>query len=138
MHLTHTGMPRLEMTPLERLGLITSPEGLITSDLPEDAKNPSAKTRGRKDTKDSGGSDRKRERAAQKEIRKAYYRKSLQWHPDRWAGMGMYALPVQAAFELINEAYNSLTSGDSDGKSNKGSSGGKGGKTEVPEEAVFE
>ena len=56
---------------------------------------------------------RGKERAAQKEIRRAYYRKSLQWHPDRWAGMGMYALAVQGAFELINEGYNILTTSGS-------------------------
>ena len=43
-----------------------------------------------------------------KDVRRAYYRKSLQWHPDRWAGMPIYSLVVQGAFELINEAYEGL------------------------------
>jgi hypothetical protein len=44
-----------------------------------------------------------------KEIRRAYYKKSLQWHPDRWVGMELYKLPVQGAFELVAEAYRMLT-----------------------------
>ena len=44
-----------------------------------------------------------------KDIRRAYYRKSLQWHPDRWAGMPIYAVVVQGAFQLINEAYEKLS-----------------------------
>jgi hypothetical protein len=46
-----------------------------------------------------------------KDVRRAYYKKSLQWHPDRWAGMPIYGLVVQGAFELINEAYEGLTAG---------------------------
>lgn len=41
-------------------------------------------------------------------LKKAYYGKSLQWHPDRWAGMGIYQDVVSTAFELINEAYEGL------------------------------
>eukprot|EP00602_Paraphysomonas_sp_CaronLab_P012937 CAMPEP_0185040098 /NCGR_PEP_ID=MMETSP1103-20130426/37748_1 /TAXON_ID=36769 /ORGANISM="Paraphysomonas bandaiensis, Strain Caron Lab Isolate" /LENGTH=1002 /DNA_ID=CAMNT_0027579259 /DNA_START=104 /DNA_END=3109 /DNA_ORIENTATION=+ len=52
-----------------------------------------------------------------KDIRRAYHKKSLQWHPDRWAGLTnnatsisgeVYALAVQGAFELIAEAYKGL------------------------------
>lgn len=46
-----------------------------------------------------------------KDIRRAYYRKSLQWHPDRWAAMPIYTLVVQGAFELIHEAYEGLVTG---------------------------
>jgi hypothetical protein len=60
-----------------------------------------------------------------KEIRRAYHRKSLQWHPDRWSGLmntlpgtgggkslssELYGIAVQGAFELIAEAYQVLTS----------------------------
>lgn len=44
-----------------------------------------------------------------REIRRAYYRKSLIWHPDRWAGFGRYTQVVQGAFELIAEAYMGLS-----------------------------
>ena len=44
-----------------------------------------------------------------KDIRRAYYRKSLQWHPDRWVGMPIYSVVVQGAFQLINEAYEFLS-----------------------------
>jgi len=29
-----------------------------------------------------------------RDLRRAYYRKSLQWHPDRWAGMPALYLPA--------------------------------------------
>jgi hypothetical protein len=102
------GMPKMEMSPMERLGLFSSEEGI---------KSVEGGRGGKPEREGRGG--RKRERAAQKEIRRAYYRRSLQWHPDRWAGLGMYALAVQGAFELVNEAYNALTAGD-------GGSGGSG------------
>lgn len=47
-------------------------------------------------------------KAVLKNIRRAYYRKSLQWHPDRWAGMSSYHIAVQGAFELVHEAYEAL------------------------------
>ena len=34
-------------------------------------------------------------RSLAKDIRRAYYRKSLQWHPDRWSGLGMYTVAVK-------------------------------------------
>jgi hypothetical protein len=59
-----------------------------------------------------------------KEIRRAYHRKSLQWHPDRWSGLTntlnglsseLYIIAVQGAFELIAEAYKELTKLITDG-----------------------
>lgn len=53
-----------------------------------------------------------------KEIRRAYHRKSLQWHPDRWSGLTntltglsseLYTIAVRGAFELIAEAYKELS-----------------------------
>ena len=46
--------------------------------------------------------------SVQKELRRAYYRKSLQWHPDRWAAMPIYSTAVNGAFQLINDAYGEL------------------------------
>lgn len=113
---------------MERLGLFTSEEGTLKSwegGAPGDGADKGAKRGDKRDQKqgEQTGSSRKRERAAQKEIRRAYYRKSLQWHPDRWAGMGKYSLAVQGAFELINEAYTVLT-----GAAAEGSAGGGGGE----------
>ena len=51
----------------------------------------------------------KKKKELLKVIRRAYYRKSLQWHPDRWAGLPEYSLAVQGAFELITEAYGALS-----------------------------
>lgn len=44
----------------------------------------------------------------QKILKKAYYRKSLQWHPDRWSQYPLYTDAVTRAFELINEANSKL------------------------------
>jgi curved DNA-binding protein CbpA len=52
---------------------------------------------------------RKQKKKDNKEMKRAYYRASLQWHPDRWAGMSIYLLPVTSIFELISEAYTQLS-----------------------------
>jgi hypothetical protein len=53
-----------------------------------------------------------------KQIRRAYHKKSLQWHPDRWSALTsntssysseVYTLAVSGAFELIAEAYKGLS-----------------------------
>eukprot|EP01039_Chlorochromonas_danica_P001395 gene1395-1516_t len=41
-------------------------------------------------------------------IKRAYYKSSLQWHPDRWAGYDQYHYAIQAAFQLVTEAYETL------------------------------
>ena len=51
---------------------------------------------------------KKRASKVSKIIRRAYYRKSLQWHPDRWVGMGIYSMIVQTAFEAVTKAHDSL------------------------------
>ena len=48
------------------------------------------------------------ERAAQKVLRRAYYAKSLRWHPDRWVGLSYYAEQVRHTFESVTEAYDGL------------------------------
>ena len=49
-------------------------------------------------------------RGALRAVRKAYYRASLLWHPDRWASFPL-AFQRRAAdcFELVSEAYRELT-----------------------------
>lgn len=115
------GMPKLEMSPMERLGLFASADGVKSLDGAEKGAAEKGKSKQQQSSGGGGGGNsrnekggKRRERALQKEIRRAYYRRSLQWHPDRWAGLSMYTLPVQAAFELINEAYNALISADAD------------------------
>ena len=73
---TGIGLPRVEMTPSERLGL---PANLSNS--------------------------------SHREIKRAYYKKSLQWHPDRWIGMEIYSIVVTGVFELIAEAIEALNIG---------------------------
>ena len=100
------GMPKMEQSPLERLGLIDSEEGIKSFEGYNDNKTHNLKQD--KTQKKMKINKKKYERLQQKEIKKAYYRKSLQWHPDRWASMPMYIPPVQGAFELISDAYNQL------------------------------
>jgi hypothetical protein len=50
----------------------------------------------------------KLERNAQKILRRAYYAKSIRWHPDRWVGLSTYADIVRETFETITEAYDGL------------------------------
>eukprot|EP01038_Epipyxis_sp_PR26KG_P011455 gene11455-15346_t len=107
---TGIGMPRIEMSYEERLG-VTASELLMTPlNHMKQSKNLSEKSGRRAD----------RERNDMKVLRKAYYKKSLQWHPDRWAGMSIYTHAVQGAFELVSEAYRILTESPAatDGKSN--------------------
>lgn len=49
------------------------------------------------------------ENASLKAIKRAYYQKSLEWHPDRWSNMHIYHVQVQMIFELVSEAYQGLT-----------------------------
>ena len=48
------------------------------------------------------------ERNAQKILRRAYYAKSLRWHPDRWVGLSYYAEQVRHTFESVTDAYDGL------------------------------
>mmetsp|Transcript_8734 Transcript_8734/g.11339 ORF Transcript_8734/g.11339 Transcript_8734/m.11339 type:complete len:803 (-) Transcript_8734:175-2583(-) len=44
------------------------------------------------------------------DIKRAYYKQSLLWHPDRWAKFPQYAERVNEVFQLIGEAYHMLKS----------------------------
>lgn len=46
--------------------------------------------------------------ASMKEVRRAYYRMSLLWHPDRWAALPEYLVAATGAFELVSNAYETL------------------------------
>lgn len=116
---TGIGMPKMEMGPEERLGLFDSYQRHVAA-----ARASSDAADGEKSNKQSKKS-RKQERLAQKELRRAYYRKSLQWHPDRWVGLAMYSLAVQGAFELINEAYETLLLSDQESDSATRENGSK-------------
>jgi hypothetical protein len=89
-----TGLPRLEMSFEERLG------------LPAPTSNKNTNTKSNTNTTSSSTKVKKKK---DKEMKRAYYRASLQWHPDRWAGMNIYLLPVTSIFELISEAYTQLS-----------------------------
>jgi hypothetical protein len=77
-----------------------------------------------------------------KQLKRAYYRKSLLWHPDRWSNMPVYAIPVQGAFELISEAYNGLQellkSSSADDSDQDGSKPKKRGRNSEPEPPVYD
>lgn len=40
-----------------------------------------------------------------REVRRAYYRQSLLWHPDRWVRHTMHSARAQEVFEIVSEAY---------------------------------
>lgn len=40
-----------------------------------------------------------------REVRRAYYRQSLLWHPDRWVRHAMHSARAQEVFEIVSEAY---------------------------------
>lgn len=43
--------------------------------------------------------------ASAKRVRRAYYRQSLMWHPDRWIRYAMHSARAQEMFEIVSEAY---------------------------------
>ena len=43
--------------------------------------------------------------SSQRDVRRAYYHKSLEWHPDRWAKHPAYVDRAKDVFELVSEAY---------------------------------
>lgn len=46
--------------------------------------------------------------ADKRTIRKAYHKKSLEWHPDRWVAHPEYMDKAEEAFDLISDAYSKL------------------------------
>lgn len=60
------------------------------------------------DSANEGRKLKKLRKTAAKELKRAYYRKSLQWHPDRWAGLPRYLPVVQSVFELVHDSYEFL------------------------------
>lgn len=53
--------------------------------------------------------------ASPREVRRAYYRQSLLWHPDRWVRHSMHSARAQEVFEIVGEAYAWMTR-EADGK----------------------
>ncbi|KAJ1450781.1 hypothetical protein M885DRAFT_531439 [Pelagophyceae sp. CCMP2097] len=47
--------------------------------------------------------------ATAKQVRKAYHRLSLQWHPDRWVGFPHYLEHVNRIFDIVSDAHQQLT-----------------------------
>eukprot|EP00903_Cladosiphon_okamuranus_P008692 g8328.t1 len=48
------------------------------------------------------GVDRK---ASTRELRRAYYRQSLLWHPDRWVRYTIHSARAQEVFQIVSEAH---------------------------------
>ena len=49
--------------------------------------------------------------ASKSQIKKAYFKKSLEWHPDRWVSYPHYKNRAKEIFALISEAYRELNEG---------------------------
>lgn len=43
--------------------------------------------------------------ASPRELRRAYYRQSLLWHPDRWVRYAMHSARAQEVFQIVSEAH---------------------------------
>ncbi len=95
-------MPRDDMPFTEILGL---PADILSKAV----SSTNALKGGSEDKQQLGpGELKKRTGKVSKIIRRAYYRKSLQWHPDRWVGMSLYSATVQTAFEAVTWAHDRL------------------------------
>ena len=88
---TGIGLPSEETGLEERLGLTTTTHS-NDKDLPSSSKKKDKKQKEKKKDGEDGASTKRGTRGA-KDLRRAYYRKSLQWHPDRWATMPHIYLP---------------------------------------------
>ena len=54
--------------------------------------------------------------ASRGERRRAYHKKSLLWHPDRWVQFPHYKSKAAEVFDLIVEAYEMLNKGEEEGE----------------------
>ena len=90
---TGIGLPRYEMSPEQKLGLV------LPSELVEQYHA--------WETKGGSVQPSALNKALTRLIKRAYYRASLQWHPDRWssAELEQYKPIVQGIFQQITEAY---------------------------------
>ena len=115
---TGLGLPTEEMSYEDRLGYVErteegTEEGGAEGEGGRRRRGGGAdKKGGKKGGKrgDTTGAKKGRSSRAAKDLRRAYYRTSLQWHPDRWASMPALYLPaVQGVFELVSGAYQQLS-----------------------------
>ena len=51
-----------------------------------------------------------------RELRRAYYRQSLLWHPDRWVRHAMHSARAEEVFEIVSEAYAWMVNERSNGR----------------------
>jgi len=123
---TGIGLPRVEMSYGEKLGLsllsnttTTTTTTMMTKktihrnnnnsiEYTENNKQQENNKQENKQAKRKQNNLQSLRKKTQKKIKRAYYKQSLQWHPDRWTSMPIYSIAVQGAFELISEAYQFL------------------------------
>lgn len=97
---TGVGLPRQEMAPAQKLGLVLPPNLHA-------ALYGTASSKGSSDGSPAGSTAADSKQIL-KLLKRAYYRASLQWHPDRWAGLDQYTHIVQNIFQQVTEAYDAL------------------------------
>ena len=90
---TGLGLPSEETGLEERLGLTNAATHSLSSRFDQQTTDHDTPTSKKKDKKEKDGAGTKRGSRGAKDLRRAYYRKSLQWHPDRWATMPQIYLP---------------------------------------------
>ena len=118
-------LPRVEQSFYERLGL---PEPSPTS--PPTSGDGNSDTAGKSNSNSQSKSKSKSKLVTKRDIKRAYYKKSIIWHPDKWVNVrsaraaakgrdaaasttappSPYAMQVQSVFELVGEAYRELNS----------------------------
>jgi hypothetical protein len=95
---TGRGLPTHGMTYEQVLGVSSSLAGRGDEKKKETAH-----------TDEPATPEKARSSGRRRQVRRAYYKRSLEWHPDRWAGMPIYLSAVQGVFQLISEAYETLS-----------------------------
>lgn len=122
---TGVGLPSSDQTPgarlglpverVERAGLGTGAGAGAGASVSVNAGGMHAAREGMREGREGKGGTAGRasrpspmQRAQQRALKKAYYAKSLLWHPDRWVGMTIYLDVVREAFESVHEAYEEL------------------------------
>ena len=54
--------------------------------------------------------------ASAREVRRAYYRQSLLWHPDRWVRYKIHSARAQDVFQIVSDAYAWMVASSAEGQ----------------------
>mmetsp|Transcript_5223 Transcript_5223/g.10990 ORF Transcript_5223/g.10990 Transcript_5223/m.10990 type:complete len:190 (+) Transcript_5223:2-571(+) len=137
-------IPHVSMDDYQRLGLDNRPfdgggggdGGGLDDDYGDRRRESGSSSGGGRRKDDFGGSGGAKTRL--RELKRAYYRHSLLWHPDRWVGYPLaFRRRAMNCFQLISEAYRRLNEAEEE-RRNEGEEGERewGGKTKKQAGAI--